>query len=319
MGRYLHWLWWLGVLSLLGLGVQAEPVSRNERVVIVSSGTAGAYAEAAQALVDGLVRADVARQGIIQLTAAEMAWRIRQGQLPQPGLFVALGSDATQVLASAKLPAPVLSALIPRTSFERILRDSGRTASSQLTALYLDQPLNRQLALIRLVWPQARRLGVLWGAESLAQAPALHALAAAEHWAVKEATVNSPAEIFIGLKQVLDDSDVLLAVADPQVYNSNSLQNILLSAFRARVPMVAFSPAYARAGAVLSLHVTPAQAGVQAAALALDVLHGRPLPVAPVKSQDFEVTVNPHVARALGLTLDDKALRQALRRLEQLP
>ncbi|MDD2926162.1 ABC transporter substrate binding protein [Rhodoferax sp.] len=319
MGRYLHWLWWLGVLSLLGLGVQAEPVSRNERVVIVSSGTAGAYAEAAQALVDGLVRADVARQGIIQLTAAEMAWRIRQGQLPQPSLFVALGSDATQVLASAKQSAPVLSALIPRTSFERILRDSGRTASSQLTALYLDQPLNRQLALIRLVWPQARRLGVLWGAESLAQAPTLHALAAAEHWAVKEATVNSPAEIFIGLKQVLDDSDVLLAVADPQVYNSNSLQNILLSAFRARVPMVAFSPAYARAGAVLSLHVTPAQAGVQAAALALDVLHGRPLPVAPVKSQDFEVTVNPHVARALGLSLDDKVLRQALRRLEQLP
>lgn len=319
MGRLLRWWWCLGLLSLLGLGVQAEPTSVSDRVVIVSSGTAGAYAEAAQALVDGLVHADVPRQDILQLTAADMAWRIKQGQVPQPSVFVALGSDATQVLAGAKLSAPVLSALIPRTSFERILRDSGRTASSQLTALYLDQPLNRQLALIRLAWPQARRLGVLWGWESLAKAPALHALAAAEHWTVKEATVTAPADIFTALKQVLDDSDVLLAVADPQVYNSNSLQNILLSAFRAKVPMVAFSPAYARAGAVLSLHVTPTQAGVQAAALVLDVLRGRPLPGAPVKSQDFEVTVNPHVAKALGLTLDDKALRLALRRLEQLP
>lgn len=65
--------------------------------------------------------------------------------------------------------------------------------------------------------------------------------------------------------------------------------------------------------------MTPTQAGVQAAALVLDVLRGRPLPGAPVKSQDFEVTVNTHVARALGLTLDDKALRLALRRRGQLP
>lgn len=48
-------------------------------MVIVSSGTAGAYAEAAQALVDGLVHADMPRQDILQLTAADMAWRIKAG------------------------------------------------------------------------------------------------------------------------------------------------------------------------------------------------------------------------------------------------
>lgn len=60
--------------------------------------------------------------------------------------------------------------------------------------------------------------------------------------------------------------------------------------------MVAFSPAYARAGAVLSLHVTPTQAGVQAAALVLDVLRGRPLPGAPVKSR----TLRPRGIDACG-------------------
>jgi ABC-type uncharacterized transport system substrate-binding protein len=125
--------------------------------------------------------------------------------------------------------------------------------------------------------------------------------------------------VFPGLKQVLDGSDVLLALADPQVYNSNSLQNILLTAFREKVPMLAFSPAYVRAGALFALYVTPVQAGVQAAALVLEVLHDRSLPATAVESSDFDVMVNEHVARALNLSLDGRALRLELRRLEQLP
>ena len=110
-----------------------------------------------------------------------------------------------------------------------------------------------------------------------------------------------------------------LDVYKRQVYNSNSLQNILLTAFRAKVPMVAFSPAYVRAGALLSLHVTPAQVGAQALALVQGVLHEQALPSGPVESRDFEVGVNEHVARSLGLILDASALRLDLRRLERLP
>lgn len=83
------------------------------------------------------------------------------------------------MLAGAKLSAPVLSALIPVSVLSGFCETSGRTASSQLTALYLDQPLNRQLALIRLAW-LSQAPWVLWGWESLAKAPAVHALAAAE-------------------------------------------------------------------------------------------------------------------------------------------
>lgn len=71
MGRLLRW-WCLGLLSLLGLGVQAEPMSASDRVVIVSSGTAGAYAEAAQALVDGWFT-PTCHARTSQLTAADMA------------------------------------------------------------------------------------------------------------------------------------------------------------------------------------------------------------------------------------------------------
>ena len=327
MRRYLQLLLLGLLLGLVGQGacaqaqVQAQIQARavETRVVIVSSDTTAAYVDAAQALTDGLVRDGVSRYDVRQMTATEFAASLQAGQLLRPKVFVALGTAATSTLAGSAVHSPVLSFLIPRSSFERVLRDSGRKVSSQFTAVYLDQPLSRQLALVRLALPSANRVGVLWGPESIARAPLLRSQAAVSGLVLTETIIDGQKTVFPGLKQVLDDSDVLLALADPQVYNSNSLQNILLSAFREKVPMLAFSPAYVRAGALLALYVTPLQAGSQAASLVLEVLHDRPLPAAAVESSDFDVAVNEHVARAQNLSLDSKALRLELRRLERLP
>ena len=102
-------------------------------------------------------------------------------------------------------------------------------------------------------------------------------------------------------------------------YNSSSIQNILLASFRAKIPMVAFSPAYVRAGALLALHVTPTQIGVQAGAISWGVLQDKALSATPLYSRDFSVAVNDHVARSLGLSLDGAALRVRLLRRESLP
>ena len=147
----------------------------------------------------------------------------------------------------------------------------------------------------------------------------MRTLAAANGLSLTEAGLEGNFNVFPDLQQVLNDSDVLLALADPLVFNSDSIQNILLTTFRAQVPVVAFSPAYVRAGALLALYATPAQVGRQAAALVQDVLRGQSLPEQPLESNDFEVSVNEHVARALNLSLDGKALRLELRRLEHLP
>lgn len=299
------WLVWF-----VGSCAHAAPT-----VVIVSSERSAAYVEAAEALVDELERGGLSRVEVLQVTVLELA---AAGSLT-PKLFVALGSEAANVLAKTEPRAPVLCTLLPRSSFERALLTSGRKASSQFSAVYLDQPLSRQLELIRIALPAARRVGVLWGPESQAQAPALKALAQARGLELAEATVGSNEFFFPGLKRVLEDADLLLAVPDPQLYNSGSVQNILLASFRARVPLVAFSPAYVRAGALLALHVTPTQIGLQAAAIARGVLQGKTLSATPLYSQDFSVAVNEHVARSLGLTLEPDALRARLRRREGTP
>jgi ABC-type uncharacterized transport system substrate-binding protein len=168
-----------------------------------------------------------------------------------------------------------------------------------------------------LALPKARHIGVLWGPDSQLQASALKAQLQAKGLDLIEASIDRNELFFQGLRRVLEDADVLLALPDPLVYNSHSIQNILLTSFRAKVPMVAFSPAYVRAGALLALYVTPTQVGLQTATIARGVLQGKALPATPLYSQDFSVSVNEHVARSLGLSLDSDSLRDQLRRRER--
>ena len=305
----------LGLLSLCfaTLGACAAWAA-PPRVVIVSSEHGGAYLEASQALVAELARSGVNGDDVLAMSAAEVS-----ASAPlNPQLFVALGAAAAKVLLDAKVHAPVLCALLPRSSFERLLASRADKPAASWSALYLDQPWSRQIGLIGLALPNARRIAVLWGPESQQAAPALRRLATAQGLELLETSAPSAESAFAGLHEALRGAGLLLAVPDAQLYNASSIQHILLASFRARVPMMAFSPAYVRAGALLALYVTPTQVGVQAGAVAFNVLRGQALPP-PLYSRDFTVVVNEHVARSLGISLDPAMLRLGLQQKEGQP
>ena len=310
-------LYFMGLAMCL-LAWQAQAQAPGVRVAIVSSQTSAPYMEAAQALIRQLESQGVPRNAIQLFNPADVASLPAATQATLK-VWVALGFEASASLAKAQLKAPVLSALIPRSGFERVLSDNGRKASAQFNALYLDQPLSRQVALIRLALPQARQVGVLLGPQSWSRAPSLLAAASTRGLSLRAARLDDDTSLFDALQSILADSDVLLAQADPLVYNSNTIQNILLTTIRAKVPLLAFSPAYVRAGALLAVYSTPTQAGTQAAHWVQEALAMRSLPEQALEPLDFEISVNAQVARVFGLTLDAQALRLALKRQEQLP
>ena len=305
------------VACLCGLAGVVRPAWANltGTVAVVSSDSTQAYADAAQALIAELERLGLPRQQV-SLLRPDQIGATRQAS---PALYIALGLEAAAALSRQSPAAPVLCALIPRASFEAVLAADKRRASSQFSALYLTQPFERQLALARLVFPGVRRLGVLWGPQSQGQAPALRNLTQAQGLELIEGTVTDSANLYPPLKGVLEQAQLLLAVPDTLVFNSNTIQNILLSALRAGVPLAGFSAGYTKAGALYSLHTTPAQVGLQAAGLAARVLGGQSLPATPVYGRDFDITVNPAVARAFGRPLDTSALKAELLSREKMP
>ena len=226
-----------------------------------------------------------------------------------PDLIVTVGTAATQKVSELGLSAPVLSVLIPRVSFEQIKQQAAGNGArpGDFSAIYLDQPLGRRLDLIRLVLPRARRVGVLLGPHTGKQEPDLMAAAEARKFQVHIRSITEADNLVAALEPVLKTSDVMLGVVDPLVFSPGNIQNILLTAYRYRVPLIGVSPAYVKAGALAAVYSTPAQIGRQLAEM-LGPLTSRPvikLP-APLYPKYFSVAANYRVAQSLDIDLDDE-------------
>jgi hypothetical protein len=306
---------WVRLWLLAGLACLASPALAH-LVCVVSGDKSAAFQEATDSLVLELMRSGVTRADIQVLTVADF-----QDGGPHMGegrLIITLGSDALRHVAGRNLRPPVIAGLIPRLSYERVLQELNRKNTSTIAALYLDQPFGRQLDLLRLALPHVRRVGVLWGPESVSQQPLLTAAMQGRGLELSEGIYTDGQPLISPLRNALNDADVLLAVADGAVYNATSTSNILLTSYRAKTPVMAFSPAYVKAGALLSVHSTATQAGAQLGTMANHFLQTSVLQASQYPS-DFNITANEYVARSLGLALDAAALSERLRKLEKKP
>lgn len=235
-----------------------------------------------------------------------------------PQVVITLGVQALRAaLGRSTQPAwrqvPVLAGLLPASA--HALHAAYMPAGS--SAVFLDQPPERLLALARLALPQRRRLGLLLGPAIVPQVDALmRAAGRLDLQLVPSAPIQRSQDIYPALSEVLGRVDALLALPDPLLFNPDTLQNILLATYRQRAPMLSYSAAHVRAGATLALYTTTAQVAQQLVQALRPVLAGAGLP-RPALATDFTVAVNAQVGRSLGLVLPDAtALEAALRRQE---
>lgn len=301
----------IGLCLWLGCGLPVLGYAADVPVLIVSAERNSAFREAVGVFTEELERNGIARGNIQYQTVAEARVSATRGTQ----LVLALGVEAAAEMARVESRVPVLCAFVPSASFELIARSTPRRAGSQLSAIYLNQPFGRQLDLIQLALPHSQRVGVLLGSHSSTQVPFLDEERRKRSLTLVQAHMDAGEPMFAKLQTLLESSQVLLAVPDPAVYSSGSLQNILLSALRAGVPMVSFSPAYVKAGALLAIYSTPSQVGLQAAQLARTVLQGKEL-AAPQYPRDFWIEVNASLARSMNLSIDAQILTERIKRLE---
>jgi len=294
----------LAVLS--GADVHAASVAD---VLVLAREEQPVHRELLDALRGALAKSDADPVRIAN--AADFANGVSAGKASkQPDLIVAVGTEVTQQVALLNLPVPVLSVAIPRLSFEQVDRqhrqrtEAGRRGG--LSAIYLDQPLERRLDLIQQILPRARRIGVVLGPETRAYAGELRAATEPRRLTLRVGQVEGEAQIVKTLDEILKESDVLLGVVDPLVFNRASARNILLTAYRWRVPLVGISPAYVRAGALAAVYSTPEHIARQLAeTIAGFRSEGVKLPP-PQYPKYFSVAVNYQVAESLGIFVEEE-------------
>ncbi|WP_412071381.1 ABC transporter substrate-binding protein [Pseudomonas sp. FEN] len=193
--------------------------------------------------------------------------------------------------------------LVLRISRLQAMQRLGNAPSANLSLLWSDPPLSRQLRLIREVMPQARRIGVLYtrGSEFLLTelnraARPLGLEIVPQRW--DDTTDSRP------LQTLLKSSDVLLGLDDPTLYNPRTAKNLLLSSYARQLALIGPNAGFVKAGSLASTYSD------QSDWLAiLDDLLDRPPSSWPSSQypQRFKVLSNPQVARSLGIEPIDEA------------
>ena len=206
--------------------------------------------------------------------------------------------------------------LVLRISRLQARQRLGNTHPAKISLLWSDPPLDRQLRLIAHILPQAQRVGVLYDAgsefllrELIQSAKPIGLQIVPQLW---DNTSDSRP-----LQNLFKNSDVLLGLDDPNLYNPKTVKNLLLSSYAQQLPLVGPNAGFVRAGSLASTYSD------QADWLAvLDHLLDQPPANWPhtLYPEHFKVVGNPQVARSLGIEqVDEVAVAARLAEGEQRP
>jgi putative tryptophan/tyrosine transport system substrate-binding protein len=257
--------------------------------------------------------------GIYQETANSLShalgregWKVmvsNAGRTPASGsdLTVAIGTKALEV-ALAQPARPVLSLLVPQLTYDRLA-----SGQQQVSALYLDQPLTRQLQLLGLALPGLKKAGVPLGPTSRGLQAALQTASKSSGVQVDSAFIDDGSSLYTVLTELADESQAFVLLPDPVVAQRNTLQNFFLHTYRLKKPVLAYSAPLAQSGALLALYATPAQLGEEAADWIIASWRGAGFNLgAPRYPKRFTIAVNRTVARSLDIALasEDVLARQ---------
>lgn len=216
----------------------------------------------------------------------------------KPDLVIAVGMKAMQSAVTRNPPA-LLGVMIPKQSYESFLEQRPKSIS----AIYLDQPNDRQLDFIQTALPSAKKIGMLHSPGMAAPIVNWKKSIAARGMSLRVLPVSSNDQLYQELDTVLEDIDLLLVTPDSLIYNGNSIRNILLTSYRRNVPIIGISRAYVKAGALCAIFSSPEELASQAVEVIAAFEKNRLLP-APMYSSAFTIDINREVARSLGRQID---------------
>jgi len=275
--------------------------AQAEEIYILPSRSEGAHAVLASELKARLERSLPPRFIVHEISPAQVDSVTLQAD--SDDYIVTIGTQAMADVMTRPVKASLIATLLPKTAYESIVQK--HTTATRVSAVYIDQPAARNIELVRVALPN-KSVGILLSDASSDLYSSLDKIRRKKEVRVNLRTMAPNENLIDALDKVLRDSDVLLAFADPAVSNRNTAQHLLLTTYRRGIPMVAYSRAYVRAGALMAVYSTPEQYAQQTAEMLLSSIKTRSPVVPPQYPKYFSVEINESVAQSLGLKLPSR-------------
>lgn len=219
-------------------------------------------------------------------------------------IIITLGSSAADKIYEKNINKPILSTLIPQQTFNAIT--SNRNSNKEpWSALLIDQPIKRQLLLIKHLFGQQQAIGTILGPYSAPMETELTQQSRNLKQTLVIEKILGTEELIFSLNKLSNNSGVLLAIPDPVAFNRNTIRSILLTTYRQRIPVIGFSQSYVKAGAIASLYTDIPQIAEQTADLAQQFIATGKFNKKFYYPIEFNIVYNTMVANSLKLDLPD--------------
>ncbi len=286
----------LTLISSISIDTFAD--SKNNIVIISSSNsdfqkqTANSIREKLEA--DGDIAIIVTSDGIIS-----SAQNVKT-------LYVAIGEHAVKSLHEFDSNAFVL-----RINSRKIQGTKYNSAQSDLITA---QPECRHIQLIKSLNHDWTTVAVLSSIDSLDIAAALTKCTIRQNLNLNVYAITDKSDLLKTLETAINDNKVLLAITDPFIYNSNTVRNILLTAYRHRKPVIGYSDSFVQAGAVAAVYTSPESIADKASRIISGFFDNNwQFDKNIYTTDDFSISTNPQVATSLEITLPSKeSIRNSL-------
>jgi putative ABC transport system substrate-binding protein len=232
---------------------------------------------------------------------------IQQHSVP---LILTLGPKALQSALLQHADRPVLAGLT---------RDaSALEQNANATGVVLEYKVETQLAWVKRILPEMKTVGVLYNpAESGHQVDVAKKVATKLGLKLIAQEVNSPSELPVAMESLFRRVDVLWGIRDPVVLSRQTAKAVLLTSFRNKVPFIAPSSAWVKAGALYSLEFDYNDLGIQTGEMARSVLRGQQVAsIPPQVPREVRYSLNLRTAEHMRLKLPGQIVDGAVQVFE---
>jgi putative tryptophan/tyrosine transport system substrate-binding protein len=242
-------------------------------------------------------------------TAAQIA---RKFAGDNPNVIVAVSTPSAQTALAATRDIPIVFSAVTDPVAAKLVKSWNATGGNVTGVSDLPQ-LDKHLALLRKVLPNAKRIGVVYSpgeANSVAAVADLKKLAEPQGLTIVEAPALRTVDVSSAAQSLVGKVDAFYEPTDNNV--TSAFESLAKVADQGRVPLIDADPSIAARGAAIGVGTDYYSLGRQTGKLVVRILKGEaPGSIAPQVSGSLEVYVNKGAAQRQGLSLSDDFLKSA--------
>ena len=232
-----------------------------------------------------------------------------------PELIVASGSEVSlQAVVGASLSIPIVIQAINYDPIERGYVASLSRPGGNITGLFYRQPelAAKQLELLTQAFPERKRLGALWDADSADQFAAAERAARSMQLELQALKQEKPPYDFSAAFATLAQGGVQMVQVLSSPFFAAQRPEIAELAIRHRLPTMFIFRAYVDAGGLMSYGADQIANYRRAAGFVAKILKGaKPADLPIEQPTKFELVVNLKTAKAIGIELPTAILLRA--------